>query len=156
MVAGLTSDYQDYQNWLDNQNTITEKALELIKQFGFKAILIHQERKPNFVRITIGKKRLDFFMKSVRSRFVKSVWLCKKEDFNIRNNYLIYMEKEEKFLISTGGEIDKKAEFRDSEYHKDVKYIVVPMDMFRSAKVFLKAMKNRYDAMMQRRMNDFI
>lgn len=145
-----------YQSWLDNQNILAKKALELIRKYGFKVVIVEQISKPNFVRVNLGNNRIDFFIKSIKNRFVKFVWLCKQGDFNIKNNYFVYLEKEEKFLISTGGEIDRKSELRDSEYHKGVKYIVVPIDAFRSANSFLKTTKKRYDAMLQRRMSEFI
>lgn len=146
----------NYKEWLDSQNLLVDKGLELIRMAGFNAIIVERYNKPNFVRMMIGKRRIDFYIKLVRNRFVKFVWLCKKDDFDPRNNYLIYLEHEERFLTSTGNEINRKFELRDSEHNKQIKYVVVPIDVFRPAKIFLKTMMRRYKSLSQRKMNEFL
>lgn len=145
----------DYQNWLDKQNLAVQKASELIGEFRLDTTIIKQERKPNFVRINLGSNRLDFLVKTIKNRFVKYIWLCKKGEFDSRKNYLVYIEEDEKFLVSTGYQIDREAEYRDSDYHKNAKIVVVPIGAFRSARKFFKSIKKRYEEQLQKRMTQW-
>lgn len=144
-----------YEEWLEKQNIILAEALELIKGFKFDASIIQPENKKGFVRIILAGRKADFHIKSIKNKYIKFVWLCKKEDFDPRGNYLVYLEEEKAFLVCTGGEIDREAEYRDSDYHKGKKYVVAPITIFRRAKTFFKAMRTRYNAMLQRRMNEW-
>ena len=145
----------DYQSWLERQNELAQEALKLVQKFKFKAVVIRQENKPSFVRVYIKETKVDFLIKEVKSQFSRSVWLCKKEDFNPQNNYLVFQNKEERWVVSTGSQIEVRAELRDSDYHKGKKFVVVPMDTFRSAKTFFKRMRKRYEQQLQRRMNEW-
>lgn len=144
-----------YDEWLEKQNMILIEALELIKSFGFEASKIEPDKKKAFIRLNLAGRKADFHIKSIKNRFIKFAWLCKKGDFDPRANYLIYLEEEETFLVSTGGEIDREAEYRDSDYHKGTKYVVAPLEIFRSGKTFFRALKKRYESMLQRRLNEW-
>lgn len=144
-----------YEDWLERQSKLIKKALKLLEGFKFKAVIITQEKKASFIRVYIRDKRVDFHIKEVKSKFSRSVWVCKKEDFSPKHNYLIFQSKEERWVIASGRQIDDKAEFRDSDYHQGKKFVVVPMETFRSAKPFFKRMKEAYEKELQRRMSDW-
>jgi len=144
-----------YEEWLIKQNAILAEALDLIKSFGFDASIIRPKDKKAFIRIIIGKNKSDFHLKSIKNRFIKFAWVCRKEDFDPNANYLVYLEAEEKFLVAIGSQVDEEGEFRNSDFHQGKKYVVAPIGIFRSAKTFFKSMKCRLDAMLQRRMNEW-
>ena len=146
----------NYESWLERQSELAKKALELIQKYGFRAVLIEEERKPTFVRAYIGKQSLDFILKDLKSEFIKSVWLCKREDFNQKANYLVFLAKEERWVIATGSTVHIHAEIKDSDYHKGIKYIVVPLEVFRPAIQYLKMIKSAYNESRQKRMSDWI
>jgi len=145
-----------YFTWLERQEELAKKAQELIQSFKFEAVLIREEKgKPPFVRMILGTKRIDFMLKEIKSRFVKQVWLCKKGIFNPKKNFLVFSAKEEKWLITTGSEVDKKGEYKDSDYHKDTEMVVIPVEILRPAKRFLKSLKIRYEEQKQRRITNW-
>jgi len=142
-----------YESWLVKHNELIKKALELILSFKFRAIII--DANPPFIRIYINNKKIDFYVKEIKSNFIRSVWVSKKNKFDPKGNYLIYVVKGERWLIASGQQIDEKAEYRDSEHQKNVKYLVVPIDVFSPAKTFFKMAKNRYERGLQRRMTEW-
>ena len=144
-----------YNDWLENQNIILSEALELIKSFKFNASIISPEGKKAFIRILLAGSKADFHIKSIKNKFIKFVWVCKEEDFDPKANYLVYLEEEKKFLVSTGHFVDEEGEYRESDYHKNKKYVVAPIDIFRNGKTFFKAMQNRYNSMLQKRMSEW-
>lgn len=144
-----------YASWLERQNELAHKALELIQKFKFKVVVIEEERTPSFVRLYIKETKVDFRIKEVKSQFARSVWLCKRKDFNLKDNYLVYQSKEERWVIVSGRQAEARGEIRDSDYKEGVKFLVVPMEAFGSALAFFKRMKSRYEAQLQRRMTDW-
>lgn len=147
---------QNYQDWADRHDKIVDKAKKMIEQFRFKVIVMEEGRKPKFLRIRFGSKKIDFQVKEVKTKFVRSIWLCKKDKFNKTNLYILYASKEKSFSIATGNDIDRNHELKDSEWDKSVKYMVVDISIFRPAKTFFKTMKTRYEGELQRRINDWI
>lgn len=145
----------NYEEWLIKHNEILELGLELIKSFGFDCIIIRPKDKKSFIRLNLNGNKSDFHIKSIKNRYIKFVWLCKKGDFNPLDNYLVYLEEGETFKVCTGGEIDREGEYRESDYHKNEKYVVAPISIFRNAKTFFGALKRRYNSMLQRRMNEW-
>ena len=145
----------DYQVWLEKHNRIIEKAKALIEKYGFKVVVIKDDRKPSFLRIHFGKNNTDFRIKIVKTKFVRSIWLCKKERFSPKSFYLLYATKEKCFSIATGSDINQEHELKNSEWAKGVKYVVVQITMFRPAKTFFKLMKTRYEGELQKRMNEW-
>jgi len=132
------------------------KALELVQSFKFEASIIDGEQGRNFVRMQIGGKHLDFYIKEIKNRFIKEVWLCKKANFSPHNNYLVFIAKEERWVVTTGQEIDRKGEYRESDrYRQHIEMVVVPMEIFRPAKAFFEAIRKRYDDMLQRKMTEW-
>jgi len=152
MVADLGS---DYSSWLKRQNELAHEALKLIQKFKFRAVVIEEERKPSFVRLYIKETKVDFRIKEVKSQFARSVWLCKREDFNPKDNYLVYQSKEKRWVIVNGRQAESRGEIRDSDYKEGVKFLVVPMEAFGSALAFFKRMKARYEQQLQRRMTEW-
>ncbi len=144
-----------YNEWLEKQNTFLSKALELIKSYKFNASIVIPEGKKSFIRIKIAKNTSDFHLKSIKNNFIKFVWVCKQEDFDPKANYIVYLEEEQRMLVTTGNSIDSEGEFRESDFHKNKQYVVAPKDIFRRAPQFFKAMKNRYEAMLQKRMTEW-
>lgn len=142
-----------YESWLEKQNELLKKALELILSYKFRAVIINE--KPSFIRIYIHNKKIDFYVKEIKSRFVKSIWISKKNKFDLKANYLIYITKGERWLIASGQQIDRESILKDSEHQKNVKYLVVPVDVFCPAKTFFKMAKNRYERGLQRRMTEW-
>lgn len=150
----MPDDY-DYQAWLEKHNRAIEKAKALIEKYGFEVIIIKNDRKPCFLRIKFGKKKIDFQVKIIKTKFVRSVWLCKKERFDQDNFYLLYASKEKTFSVASGHDIDREGEYRDSEWAKGVKYVVVQNTLFHPAKNFFKRMKTRYEGELQQRMSQW-
>lgn len=146
----------DYQVWLERHNGRIEEAKVLIRKYGFKAIIIQEERKPSFLRIKFGRTKIDFRIKMVKTKFVRSIWLCKKDRFEKDDFYLLYASKENTFFIASGSDINREHELRDSEYEKGIKYVVTPFTVFRPAKSFFKVMKARYEGELQKRLSDWI
>lgn len=145
----------NYDSWLKRHDENVQRAKELISEYGFEPIVINEERKPSFVRIFLGDKKIDFIVKEIKTKFVPTVWLCKKDAFNPENVYLVYATKENSWLVTTGKEVDREGEYKDSEYKEGEKYVVVPIDIFRPATAFLKLIKERYDDQLQKKMTDF-
>ena len=143
----------DYAAWIEKHNNAIDKTKALIKKYGFEAIILTEERKPSFLRIRFGSRKIDFRVKVIKTNFVRSIWLCKKNRFNVNSFYILYSKKEKAFFIASGNDIDKEYELKESEWNKDVKYLVVQFAMFRPAKTFFKRMKIRYEGEIQRRIN---
>jgi len=146
----------DYQAWLEKHNKTIEKGKKLIKKYGFKVIIIQNDKKSSFLRIKFGRKKVDFQVKTIKTKFVRSIWLCKKERFNRDDFYLLYASKEKSFSVASGHDIDREGEYRDSEWAKGTKYIVVQNSVFRPANPFFKLMKSRYEGELQQRMNQWL
>jgi len=145
----------DYQSWLEKHNRVIGKAKALIEKYGFKVVVIKNDRTPSFLRIKFGKGKVDFQIKIIKTKFVRSIWLCKKERFNLDNFYILYASKEKTFSVASGHDVDREGEYRDSEWTEGVKYVVVQNAMFRPAKNFFKRMKARYEGELQQRMNQW-
>jgi len=145
-----------YEDWLERQNELIKEALELVQSVKFRAVIIKEERKPSFIRIYLDDKPITFHIKEVKSKFVKSVWLGKKANFKPQHNYLIFAAKEKTWMVTTGRQALAHGEYKDSTYHKDTKVLVVPMDVFRPAKSFLRTIKKRHEQRKQRRMSDWL
>lgn len=145
----------EYQTWLLKQREIAEEAVKLIERYNLRAVVLSTEKGSPFVRLFLPDKTLDYTIKSIKSRFSKSVWLCKEKDFKITNNYLIYLRKENRFMMATGAEIDKDYESRDSDYGEG-KVVVVSIETFRPAIGYFKTLAKSYEAKKQKRMSDWI
>jgi len=145
----------DYQSWLEKHNRAIDKAKAMIEKYSFKVVVIKNDKTPSFLRIKFGKDKVDFQIKIVKTKFVRSVRLCKKERFNRDNFYLLYASKEKTFSVVSGHDVDKEGEFRDSEWVEGVKYVVVQNTLFRPAIKFFKRMKARYEGELQQRMNQW-
>jgi hypothetical protein len=144
-----------YDDWLKRHDEIVQKAIALIKEYGFEPVVINERGQPSFVRIFLGTKNINFMIKEIKTKFARSVWLCKKEVFNPENIYLIYTSEESSWLVTTGKEADREGEYRESDMKEGVKFVVVAIDIFRPAKTFLKLIKERYDDQLQKKMTDF-
>jgi len=144
-----------YDEWFKRHEEVIQQAIDLIKEYGFSPVAINEGGKPSFVRIFLGEKKVDFIIKEIKSKFVRSIWLCKKDAFNPDNIYLIYANKENLWLVTTGKEADREGEFRESDMKEGVKFVVVAIDNFRPAKTFLKLIRDRYNDQLQKRMTDF-
>lgn len=144
-----------YDDWLRQHNEAIQKAIALIQNYGFQPVIIDEKGKPNFVRIFLGTKKIDFMIKMIKSKFVRQVWLCKKDAFNPENIYLVYATKENSWLVTTGKEADREGEYRESDLKEGVKFVVVSIDIFRPAKTFLKLIKERYDDQLQKKMTEW-
>ena len=145
----------NYETWLERQNELVDQAVLLIKKYKFKAFIMERERKSNFIRIHLRENRIDVFIKEIKSKFVRSVWLVKKEDFEPKSIYLLYAAKEDKWFATTSVEVDREGEYKDSSYKAGVQFIVVPTEIFRQATSFLKKMRKRYEDQLQRRMTEW-
>lgn len=144
-----------YEEWLQKQNEILAEGLELILNFGFEASIIRPDEGKAFIRLNLAGNMSNFHIKAIKNKYIKFAWVCKKEEFEPLDNYLVYLEEEKKFKVCTGGEIDKEGEYRESDYHKNTKYVVVSMSVFRSANRFFTSLKRRYEVMLQRRMDEW-
>lgn len=145
----------NFETWLERQNELVDQAVLLIRKYKFKAFVMERERKSNFIRIQLRENRINVFIKEVKSKFVRSVWLVKKDDFEPKSVYLLYAAKEDKWYATTSAEVDRDGEYKDSSYKAGVQFIVVPTEIFRHATTFLKGMRKRYDAQLQRRMTEW-
>jgi len=144
-----------YDEWLKKHDEAVQKASALIKEYGFEPIIANEQGKPSFVRVFLGEKKIDFVIKEIKSKFVRTVWLCKKEAFNPENIYMIYASKENTWLITTGREADREGEYRESDLKEGVKFVVVSIEVFRPAKAFLKLIKERYNDQLQKKMTEW-
>ena len=145
----------NYQSWLERQHELGRKAIELIEKYKFRAVLIADDGNVPFIRLFIGDKNLDFYIKEIKSGFIRNIWLCKRKDFDPKNHYLIFSSKDEKWSIISGHQADLNGNYQDSSYHKGVKILVIPTDILRSATTFFKTIKKRYEEQLQKRMTDF-
>lgn len=144
-----------YEAWLERQSELAKKALELIQKSKFRAVIIEQENKLSFIRMYIADKSIDFHIKEIKSKFARDVWICKKDDFVSKDNYLVFQKDVERWVILAGRKIEQEAEIRDSSYRKGEKWLVVPMDIFRSARQFFKLIRKRYEEQLQLRLDQF-
>jgi len=145
----------NFEEWLEKHNTLVAEAQELFLKRGFKAIIVEEEKKPSYVRIFLGKKSVDFYVKEIMTRMAQVVWLCKKSDVSSDKHFLVRTKREGFWMMISGKDAEREGEYRDSEWQTDVKYLVVPTEMFKPAKTFIKLMKTRLDSQMQKRINDF-
>lgn len=146
----------NFEEWLEKHDALVKEALSLFLKHGLKAVISKEkERKPSFIRIFFGKKNIDFFVKEIGTKMSMSVWLCKKADFGIDKNFLIHAAKENVWIITTGRDADREGEYKTSDWQEGTKYVVVPMEIFRPAKTFIKLMKIRMDSQMQKRISEF-
>jgi len=145
----------NYENWLKKHDETVQKAKELISEYGFQPTIISEQGKQSFVRIFLGEKKIDFAIKEIKTKFVPTVWLCKKDAFNPEKIYLVFATKENSWLVATGRECDREGEYKESDYKEGEKFVVVSIDIFRPAKTFLKLIKERYDDQLQKKMTDF-
>ena len=144
-----------YEDWLKCHDETVQKAVALIKDYGFESTVINEQSKPSFVRMFLGDKKIDFMVKIIKSKFVHTVWLCKKDAFNPENIYLVYASEENSWLVTTGKEADREGEYRESDLKEGVKFVVISIDVLRPAKTFLKLIKERYDNQFQKKITEF-
>lgn len=148
-----------FEKWLDRHLQLCDLAIKLIKKYRFKSSIIMSSGRPfvrPFIRMFVGSKTVDFFIKEVGSRFVKTVWLCKAKDFNEELFFLIHFRKEGGWGLISGSDVKKYSERRISDRsEKKVEMVVVSSDYIRSAHVFFKRAKARYESALQRRLPDF-
>jgi len=145
----------NYEDWLKRHDETVQKAVELIKKYGFEPIIINEQGKPSFIRIFLGEKKIDFAIKEIKTKFAQKIWLCKKSVFNPENIYLVYASEEDMWLVSTGRECDREGSYEESDFQKDVKFVVISIDVLRPAKTFLKLIKERYDNQLQKKITEF-
>lgn len=141
-----------YEAWARKHDKAIVKAKALIESYGFKVIMLKEERTPSFLRVKFGKGKVDFKVKIIKTKFARSVWLCKDGSFVKEDFYLLWARKENKFFVASGTEVNREYTLEDSEYRKGEKYIVTPFEVFHPATVFLKKMKARFEAELQQRM----
>lgn len=145
-----------YEKWLENQKDLCRKGLIIVQNSGLKGVIIENEGRPNFIRLYFKDKHVDFFVKSVKSRWVKSIWICKVKDMKPRHNWLIYCEKEKQWSIVLGDVILNQGERRESDLRKTKEeYYVIPSEVLRGAKTYFKYMKKRFEEQLQRRLTEW-
>ena len=146
----------NYDSWAKRHDELMENAISLLQKYAnFKSQIMKVEKKPSFIRVFIGKKKIDFYIKEIKSKFVKDVWISKKDNFDEDAYYLVYAEKQKLWYIVSGYDIKMNCEIRESEWAKNLKYIVVPFNIFRIASIFLKTAKSRYDDLLQKKMDEW-
>lgn len=145
-----------YKSWIQKQNDLVEKAVSVIRRFDFKCFVVGRgKNKPKFIRLFLSDQSVDFFVKEVKSRWSKEVWLCKKQDFNPSRHCILHLEKENKFLVCSGEDARREGKLRDSDFHKGVKFLVVPMKIFRGLEGWLRYERKRTDKRRQRKIKEW-
>lgn len=144
----------DFEKWLERHNELVEEALNLFLKRKLNATIIN-EKKVSFIRVFFGTKKVDFHVKEINTKMSGMVWLCKRDSFDVDKNYLLKTKREKFWIMATGADAKREGEYRDSEWQEGVQYLVVPMEIFKPAKTFIKLMKIRLDSQIQKRITEF-
>lgn len=145
----------DYDSWMQNQIAITESLAHLIRQCKLECVVITEPKRSPFVRLFLPDTTIDFTIKVVKNRYAKSIWLCKRKDFNQQKNYILYVTEDDTFFIAIGEDVDKEAEYRESDWKKGIKMVVVPKEIFRDAKTYFEMLYIQYDEKKQSRLTNW-
>jgi len=149
------SEKSNYKGWLTQQQQLAQEALEFVKSFKFNIRLMNIPDKPSYIRINLTKSQfIDFFLKKIKTRFAREIWVCKVQDAD--KNFLIYAEKEKVWLVIMSGDIQNNAQKRQSTYNPKIEYLVIPREFFSDAKRFFKQAQRRLEERKQKRMEDYL
>jgi len=142
-------------DWLEKQRGLCEKLIEYFKKKKLNAIILKDSKKP-YVRVFFSEKIFfDCQLKSIKSRYVQSVWLIPKMFFDRDLHYVVYDEKNDCFYIASGIDVIRNAKEELSTYKKKLVYLVVPTSIFIAVHAWVNRRKIDTEKKLQRKISDF-